>query len=81
MMNTVPRSTEELPVLPIPEPRFKTGDMLAHGDEFYGTIVLIEGTYPYRFYGVRMRDFVGICMINSKLLDDPEAYPGISRIN
>jgi len=80
-MNTVPPDAQTPEAPRPPEAKYKIGDMLARNDEFYGTIVLMEGNYPCRFYGIRMKKYVGVCMVNSKLLDDPKTYPGITRIN
>jgi len=76
-MNTIPSRSPEPRPDPKPEPKYKVGDMLANNGEYYGTIVLIEGNYPCRFYGVRVKNYIGISMVRSQLLDNPEHYPNV----
>ena len=61
----------------VPEPKYALGTVLAKDGNYYGTIVRLEGLYPCRYYGLRMRDVVGICMVRTQLLDDPKQYPNL----
>ena len=61
--------------------KFKIGHVLVKDGQFYGTIVLIEGNDPCRFYGIRSPSHMGISMVRKQVLESKKEYPGLEILS